>query len=167
MDTPSVTSRSLHEMNTPAITEIVDSLFRLPMVCQAWQCHSRPAGGRGVPRAFCSYPLSGNVTFSSLTRTAWRMVGILIVSMAIVVLVGYQCHTAAHDPMQASPAMHHSDCAFHITSHLCSLLATLPRRHASVVLALYTLYALALSLPLQGFVFPPFIPPKAMLRMHA
>lgn len=95
------------------------------------------------------------------------MVVLLTISIAVAGLVGYQYHTAAHDPTQASPAVHHGACSFHLTSHLCSLIAILPRGLAFALLALFTPYALALGFPLQGFTFPPFIPPKAMLRMHS
>ena len=99
------------------------------------------------------------------TRHAWRLVVLVLVSMALTGLVGSQVHTAAHDPMQASPAIHHGACAFQTTSHLCSLLAILPRGLAWALVALYAPYALARGLPRQGFPLPPFIPPKAMLRV--
>ncbi|HEY5864656.1 MAG TPA: hypothetical protein VI542_03755 [Candidatus Tectomicrobia bacterium] len=90
---------------------------------------------------------------------------LVTVSVAVAVLVGYQFHTAAHEPMQAFPAMHHDACAFHLTSHVCSLMAILPRGLASALVALCIPYALALGVPLQGFTCPPFIPPKALLRL--
>lgn len=154
-------------MNTPVISVLVDVLPRLGIPCYVGRCHSRPAGRRGVSCVSRSHPLSRSFAFPSLTRNAWRMVALLTVSLAVAVFVGYQFHTAAHDPLQASPAMHHGACAFHMTSHLCSLIAILPRGLAFALVVLFTPYALALGLPLQGFAFPPFIPPKAMLRVHA
>ena len=105
--------------------------------------------------------------FSSLPHTAWRLIALLIVSVAVVVLVGYPFHMAAHESVQTSPTVHHGACAFHTTSHLCSLIAILPRGLAFGLWALFTPHVLAVGSPLQGFAFPLLIPPKAMLRVHA
>ena len=127
-DVTFVRERGLHEMNTPVITLLVDGLFRLGTARYIGRCHSRPAGGRGVSCVSRSHPRSRSFDCPSLTRKALRMVALLTVSMAVAVLVGYQFHIAAHDPMQASPAVHHGACSFHLTSHLCSLIAIFHHR---------------------------------------
>jgi hypothetical protein len=137
-DVMSVTARGLHEMNTPVITVLVGVLLRLGMACHVGQCRSRPAGEYGAPGVSRPRLRFRSFVCSSLTRQAWRMVALLIVSVAVAGLVGYQFHTVAHDPMQASPAMHEGACAFHMTSHLCSLIATLPKGLAFALLALFT-----------------------------
>ena len=109
--------------------------------------------------------LEGSFVFSSLARTTWRMVALLTVSVAVAVLVGYQFHMAVHEPMQTSPAVQHGACVFHTTSHLCNLMAILPQGVPFAPLGLCTPYAVAVGSTLQGFAFPPFIPPKAMLRV--
>lgn len=160
-------ARGLHEMNTPVITVLVDRLLRLRMACHVGRYYSRPPDGHGVSCVSRFYPLPRRFEFPSLTRTVLRMAAPLIVSLAVAVLVGHQFHTAAHDPMHASPGVHPGACSFHTTSHLCSLLAILPRGLASARVVLFTLYALAVGFSLQGFSFPLFIPPRAILHVQS
>jgi hypothetical protein len=83
-------------MSTPVITVLVGGLLHLGMACHVGQCRSRHAGEYGVPCVSRPRLRSRSFACSSLTRQAWRMVALLIVSVAVAGLVGYRFHTVAH-----------------------------------------------------------------------
>ena len=87
--------------------------------------------------------------------------------VVVVALVGCQVHPTALDQTQAFPSGHHRAPAPHAASDLNCVAATLPIVVSLPFVYLCTLYTTDQLAHPTGFASPPFIPPKAMLRVHA
>ena len=96
----------------------------------------------------------------------WKVLPVLIACLIALATVVCLVHTDAIDAMQASHHGHHhsSSSSVHLTLDLHCLVATLPAVIGLLSLCLGALYlCVQWSHPLVPS-FPPFIPPKALVR---
>ena len=102
-----------------------------------------------------------------LARTAWTMVGMVMVGMVIAAMIGCQVHPTALDRTQAFPSGHHRAPAPHTASALNCVVATLPTVVSLPRVHLCTPYTTDQLAHPTGFASPPFIPPEVTLRAHS
>ena len=95
-----------------------------------------------------------------LARTAWTMVGMALVGIAVAAMIGCQGHPTALDQTQAFPSGHHRAPAPHAASDLNCLVATLPIVVSLPFVYLCTLYTTDQLAHPTGFASPLFIPPR-------